>query len=79
MKEDIAGTLVFDASVLIDLLMLSNRGKFIQKALLDEIIDAHTTELALIETEYILCRKIGWGHAKTRVEKLLASGYINII
>ena len=59
MKEDIAGTLVFDASVLIDLLMLSNRGKFIQKALLDELIDAHTTELALIETEYILCRKIG--------------------
>jgi len=78
MKEDITGTLVLDASVLIDLLMSSSRGKVIQKALLDEIIDAHTTEFAIIETKYILCRKIGWNEATRRVEKLLVSGYISV-
>ncbi len=78
MKEDITGTLVLDASVLIDLLMSSSRGKIIQKALLNDIIDAHTTEFAIIETKYILCRKIGWKEATRRVEKLLASGYISV-
>lgn len=78
MKESITGTLVLDASVLIDLLMLSNRGKIIQKALLDEVVDAHTTEMAIIETKYILCRRLGWNKANTQVEKLLASGYISV-
>jgi len=78
MKESITGTLAADTSVLIDLLMLSNRGKIIQRALLDEIVDVHTTEMAIIETKYILCRRLGWNEANTRVEKLLASGYISV-
>ena len=79
MKEGITGTLVLDASVLIDLLTLSKRGKVIMKLLLDDLIDAHTTEYAIIETKYILCRKIGWDSANERVNKLLASGYINVV
>ena len=78
MREGITGTLAIDASVLIDLLMLSNRGKIFQKALLDEVVDAHTTEIAIIETKYILCRRLGWNKANTQVEKLLASGYISV-
>ncbi|MGQ4833842.1 MAG: PIN domain-containing protein [Candidatus Asgardarchaeia archaeon] len=79
MKKDLTGILALDASTLIDLLMLSNRGRILQKALLDELVDAHTTEFAIIETKYILCRKLGWDQANAKVERLLASGYINVI
>mgnify|MGYP000386114566 FL=1 len=53
MKKDLTGILALDASTLIDLLMLSNRGKALQKALLDDLVDAYTTEFAIIETKYI--------------------------
>ncbi|MHA1470452.1 MAG: PIN domain-containing protein [Candidatus Asgardarchaeia archaeon] len=79
MKKDLTGILALDASTLIDLLMLSNRGKALQKALLDDLVDAYTTECAIIETKYILCRRLGWDQANVKVERLLASGYINVI
>ncbi|MCD6514026.1 MAG: PIN domain-containing protein [Candidatus Odinarchaeota archaeon] len=79
MKKDLIGILALDASTLIDLLMLSNRGKVLQKALLDDLVDAYTTEFAIIETKYILCRRLGWDQANAKVERLLASGYINVI
>ena len=79
MKKDLTGILALDASTLIDLLMLSNRGKVLQKALLDDLVDAYTTEFAIIETKYILCRRLGWDQANVKVERLLASGYINVI
>ena len=60
MRRDIAGTLVFDAGVLIELLLQSEKGIFIRDALLNNLIDAHTTEIAITEVKYVLCRKIGW-------------------
>lgn len=41
-------------------------------------MDAYTTELAIAELKYILCRKIGWRESNDRVNKLLASGYLKI-
>jgi len=78
MKEGIAGTLAIDAGVIIELLLQSKAGIVIRDALLDEIIDAHTTEIAIAEVKYILCRKLGWEESCRRVEKLLNSGYINM-
>jgi len=60
MKENIAGTLAIDAGVIIELLFQSKAGIAIRNALLEEIIDAHTTEMAITEVKYILCRKFGW-------------------
>ncbi len=77
MKENIAGTLAIDAGVIIELLFQSKAGITIRNALLEEIIDAHTTEMAITEVKYILCRKFGWEESCKRVEKLLSSGYIN--
>ena len=45
-------------------------------AMLEETVYANTHELAIAELRYILCRDIGKEKAKTRVEKLLASGYL---
>ena len=78
MKENIAGTLAIDAGVIIELLLQSKAGIAIRNALLEEIIDAHTTEMAITEVKYILCRKFGWEESCRRVEKLLSSGYINV-
>ena len=47
MREDIAGTFVFDAGVLIELLLHSEKGVFLRDALLNNLIDAHTTEVAI--------------------------------
>jgi predicted nucleic acid-binding protein len=37
-----------------------------------------TTELAITELRYVLCRKLGWQQSKERVNKLLASGYFMV-
>lgn len=78
MMKDIKGLVVLDASVLIDLLMLTSRGLFIRQLLLDNKIDARATELAIIETEFILGRKIGWENAIKKVQKLLDSNFVVI-
>ena len=78
MKENIAGTLAIDAGVIIELLLQSKAGIAIRNALLEEIIDAHTSEVAITEVKYILCRKFGWEESCKRVYKLLSSGYLNV-
>lgn len=77
MKEDIQ-SLVFDAGAIIELLMLSDNGVKLRDLLIDEKIEAHTTELAMTETMYILCRKYGFEESRSRVNKLLDSGYITL-
>jgi predicted nucleic acid-binding protein len=42
------------------------------------MVEAHTTELAITELRYVLCRKLGWQQSKERVNKLLASGYFKV-
>ncbi len=78
MKGNIAGTLAIDASVIIELLLQSKAGIAIRNAMLDEIVDIHTTEIAITEVKYILCRRLGWEESCRRVEKLLSSGYLSI-
>jgi len=57
----------------------SEMGREIVKLLINDIILAYTTEIALTELEYILCRRIGIREARDRVNKLLKSGYVNVI
>ncbi len=70
--------LAIDAGVIIELLLQSKAGIAIRNALLDEIVDAHTTKIAITEVKYILCRKFGWKESCKRVEKLLSSGYLSV-
>ena len=78
MKESIAGILAIDAGVIIELLLQSKAGIAIRYALLDEIVDAYTTEIAITEVKYILCRMFGWDESCKRIEKLLSSRYLNV-
>jgi predicted nucleic acid-binding protein len=78
MRQDLKGKLAIDASALIELIYCEAMGQKLKKALENDLIEAWTTELALTELKYILCRKIGWDESNKRVSKLLASGYFKI-
>lgn len=79
MKKELKGILAFDASVITELLFLTPQGKYLKNQLLDENISAYTTEYAILESKYILCRKYGWKETRMRMDSLLSSNYIKII
>jgi predicted nucleic acid-binding protein len=78
MNQGLKGKLALDTSALIELLYAEAAGLKLKKALEDDFIEAWTTELAIAELKYVLCRKIGWSQSNERVGKLLSSGYIKL-
>jgi predicted nucleic acid-binding protein len=78
MKQDLKGKLAIDASALIELIYCEAPGQKLKKALETDLVEAWTTELAIAELKYVLCRKLGWLESSERVNKLLASGYIKV-
>ena len=76
--KDLKGKLAIDTSALIELIFCDSLGQKLKKALETDMVEAYTTELAITELRYVLCRKFGWQHSKERVNKLLASGYFTV-
>ena len=72
------GKLAVDTSALIELIYCEALGQKLRQALENDLVEAWTTELALTELRYILCRKLGWPESSERVNKLLASGYFKV-
>jgi predicted nucleic acid-binding protein len=68
---------VFDGGTVIELLLSGEESELFNNILNDNIIPI-TTSLAIIETEYILCRKIGKNKAFKKVDNLIDSNYIKI-
>jgi predicted nucleic acid-binding protein len=78
MKQGLKGRLAVDTSALIELIYCDVLGLRLKTALESEAAEAWTTELAVAELKYVLCRKLGWHESSERVNKLLASGYLKI-
>ena len=78
MKPDLKGKLAVDTSALIELIYCDEPGQKLKKALESDLFEAWTTEVAVAELRYVLCRKLGWHQSTERVNKLLASGYIKV-
>ncbi len=78
MKTDLKGKLAVDTSALIELIYCDELGQKLKKALESDLVEAWTTEVAVAELRYVLCRKLGWRESTERVNKLLASGYIKV-
>ena len=76
--KDLKGKLAIDTSALIELIYCDILGQKLKKALETDMVEAYTTELAITELRYVLCRKLGWQQSKERVNKLLASGYFTV-
>jgi hypothetical protein len=72
------GSLVFDASSLIELVFSTARGSKLMKLMIDEEIEVHATEVAIAELGYVLCRRVGKEEARNRIDKLLSSGYVAV-
>jgi predicted nucleic acid-binding protein len=72
------GKLAVDTSALIELIFCDEPGQKLKEALKSSVVEAWTTEIAIAELRYVLCRKIGWSASSDRVDKLLASGYIEV-
>ncbi len=77
-KLDLKGKLAIDTSALIELVYCDAPGQKLKEALKSDLVEAWTTELAIAELRYILCRKLGWRESSEKVNKLLASGYIKV-
>ena len=78
MKQGLKGKLAIDASALIELIYCEAPGQKLKKALENDLVEAWTTELAIAELKYVLCRKIGWQESSERINKLFDSGYFQI-
>jgi predicted nucleic acid-binding protein len=77
-KLDLKGKLAIDTSALIELTYCDAPGQKLKESLKSDLVEAWTTELAIAELRYILCRKLGWRESSEKVNKLLASGYIKV-
>jgi len=77
-REDLTGRLALDTSALIELVFSTPQGARLRQGLKQGLIEAYTSELSIAELRYVLCRKLGLAESGDRVEKLLASGYINV-
>ena len=78
MKQDLKGKLAVDTSALIELIYCDESGQILKKALENDSVEAWTTEVAVTELRYALCRKLGWHQSNERASNLLASGYIKV-
>ena len=78
MTPDLKGKLAVDTSALIELIYCDEPGEKLKKALENDHVEAWTTEVAITELRYVLCRKLGWQQSTERVNKLLGSGYIKV-
>nr|MDO8045391.1 PIN domain-containing protein [Candidatus Baldrarchaeota archaeon] len=75
--KDLRKRVVYDSSVLIEMAYATKLGE-IAKELMKEH-DTYTTELAISETFYIICRKLGVKKAENKINNLLESGFIDVI
>ena len=68
---------VFDGGAIIELLLSGDESE-LYRNIVDEKIIPSTTTLAIIETEYILCRKLGKDRAFIKTDNLLSSNYFKV-
>jgi len=68
---------VFDGGAMIEFL-LSGEESEIYKNVADEKVIPSTTTLAIIETEYILCRRLGKDIAFQKTDDMLSSNYFKV-
>ena len=68
---------VFDGGTVIELLLSGDESELYKNIAAEKIIPSATT-LAIIETEYILCRKLGKDKAFEKTDNLLGSNYFKV-
>ncbi len=78
MKKELKGSMAFDASILLELLLSTEGGRIVRDALLKGELFGYATELAIVEAKYVLCRRLGWEEAAKRINWLILSGFVEV-
>src|SRR3989337_65720 len=78
MKQGLKGRLAIDTSALIELIYCEAPGQNLKKALESDVVEAWTSEIAIAELRYVLCRSLGWSESNERVNKRLDTGYLKV-
>jgi len=71
--------MVFDTSVLIEILFATDVGNELIDNILNNNIKPYTTTLNITEALYVTCRLLGMREARKRIELLLNSGYFKTV
>ncbi len=71
--------MIFDTGVFVEILAGSELGRKLMEDLLSGRVKAITTDLNIMELNYVVCRKIGWERSREIVGRLLSSGYIEVL
>jgi predicted nucleic acid-binding protein len=72
------GSVALDSSVLIELIGGTEKGAAVLEALSSRRSTSHVSWVNIMETEYIVCRKVGHDRARKSVKALLESGFLRI-
>lgn len=78
-RKFLRGDMVFDTSILVEIVLATNIGKELIDFMINDDIRPYTTSLNIMELLYIICRLLNMNEAKKRVDLLVKSGYLNII
>jgi predicted nucleic acid-binding protein len=78
MRRGLSGSFVLDASILVEFALGTPLGLRLEDVLEKEQVVAYATEVGTAEVRYVICRMLGSAESKDRVDKLLASGYVQV-
>jgi predicted nucleic acid-binding protein len=78
MKSGLSGSMVLDAGVLIEAVLGTSLGRRVEDALREGHVLAYVTEVGVAELRYVVCRRLGLAESQDRVDRLLASGYVQV-
>jgi uncharacterized protein len=78
MSEPPSGSMVFDTSVLIEIVRGSKAGLALKQALEAGSLSAHATEMNLFELRYLTCRREGWDKSSEVDRNLRDSAYFRV-
>jgi len=76
--DTLSGDLALDTGIIVEMLLSSDIGGMVTQALIAESAETHSSEVNLTEAEYVLCRKLGWETAESKVDNLRRSNYVLI-
>jgi predicted nucleic acid-binding protein len=70
--------MVFDTSVLVEIVNGSELGLKLKPRLEGGAIVPHLTDVNLFELRYLICRRVGWNGAAPVIEMLRNTGYFDV-
>lgn len=70
--------MVFDTSVLVEIVNGSEHGLRLRPRLEAGEVTPHLTDINLLELKYLICRRDGWDSATRAVETLRRTGYFDV-